>query len=204
MKRILVSSLAGVVLLGLLGCGGGGGSSSGGGTPNVGTLTYVNPTNYPATFPGFALVEDPNSTSSNLILDLVGPHLRNQQGQVVPYPAAGLTFGFSADSTRVAWAGSNPNAITNGNIFTAGNSSQLIYGWVTGGSLQGILSAKGFNNMVTDIGDSGILAKVTLKPVPGAATGTVTLTDSGLGNLMDNNGPPALPIQIAVGTLTLK
>ena len=47
------------------------------------------------------------------------------------------------------------------------------------------------------------IATITLKAVPGAKAGTVTLTDSGFGSLMDGNGPPATPVAFSVGTLTL-
>ena len=55
---------------------------------------------------------------------------------------------------------------------------------------------------VSNLG-TGIIAKIARTPAAGASAGAVTLKDSGFGNLMDSSGPPALPVQILVGTLTL-
>lgn len=197
MKRFLLPLLSGAVVFGLLACGGGGSSSSGGGgSTAVGALTYTNPTWAGQPFQ-FALVQDAASTSTNLVLDVVGP-----TGTGYQLPATGITFGFQADATRVTW-GTSP-VVTNGTVFTSlGTGVQLAQGWVSsGGYLQGIVSYKGLANQVTDVG-TGVIAKITLTPVPGATAGAVTLQDSGLGNFMNNQGPPALPIQFAVGTLTL-
>jgi hypothetical protein len=197
MKSILLSSLAGLTLLGLAACGGGGGGGSSPSPAATGNLTYVDPSYQDQPFQ-FALVKDPASTSSNLVLDVVGP-----TGTGYPLPAVGITFGFLADATKVAW-GTSP-VVTNGTTFPAGNYGPLAQGWVSaGGYLQGLVANKGLtaNALVADVG-TGVIAKITLTPVAGATAGTVTLKDTGLGNFMDNSGPPALPIQFSVGTLTL-
>lgn len=190
MKRILFPFLASMALLGLTACGGGGGGSS----PTTGTLTYTNPA-YQGLPYQFALVRDAASTSSTLVLDVVGP-----TGTGYALPSVGVTFGFSVDLSKASW-GTAP-VVANGTVFPAGTGVQLVKGWVTGGYLQGIVATKGLTSEVADVGN-GVIAKITLTAVPGAATGAVALSDTLQGNFMDNSGPPALPVKFAVGTLTL-
>ena len=187
--------LAALLTLAACGGGGGGGGSTSGGSGGGGTtlaLAYVSPTGYASQATQCALVLDAASTSSNLILDVIGPK---------GFGAVGLTFAFDVDTTKATW--STSPVVTNGNVFTLGTGTQLCQGWVTGKRLQGIVASKGLGNQVSDAG-TGIVAKISLTPVKGATAGTVTLTDAGLGNLMDNNGPPALPVHFSVGTLTLQ
>ena len=196
MKRILLPSLAGATLLGLIACGGGSSSPT---PPNTsasgagGVLTYVNPVN---STQQFALVLDAAATPTNLVLDVVGP-VSN------PISGTGVSFSFQVATSQATWA-TAPAVVSNGTAFSSsalGAGTQLLQGWVSTGQLQGLVSLKGLANQVPL---SGILAKIVLTPVAGAATGTVALTDSGMGTLMTNSGPPALPIQFAVGTLTLQ
>jgi hypothetical protein len=193
MKRLILPSLTGLALLSLCACGGGSSSSS---SATTGTLSYVNPSNASG---NYALVLDSAATSTNLVLDVVGPAAATiGQGT----PATGLSFGFDVDTTYAVWSTSAP--FTNGTVFTdLGGGTQLDQAWVSGKTLQGIVSYKGLSNPVADIG-AGIIAKITLTPAGAAPASpvTVSLTDIGLGALMDNQGPPALPIQFAVGTLT--
>jgi hypothetical protein len=195
MKRLILPSLTGLALLGLCACGGGSSSSS---PSTPGTLSYVNPSNASG---HFALVLDSAATPSNLVLDLVGPSAATV-GQVTP--ATGVSFGFDVDTTYAVWSTSTPFA--NGTVFTdLGDGTQLDQAWVSGKTLQGIVSYKGLSNPVADVG-AGIIARITLTPSGAAPASpvTVSLTDLGLGALMDSQGPPALPIQFAVGTLTCK
>jgi hypothetical protein len=181
-------------LLGLAACGGSGGGAAAGAGAGAGVpgLSYVNPANAQG---GFALVLDAAaSDGSSLVLDLVGP------GSSQATPAVGVTFGFNLDTTRAAWAAT---PVANGSLFTLGTGVQLAQGWVNGASLQGIVSNKGLGNLVADIGSGrGVIARISLAPVPGAAAGPVSLVDNGLGSVLDSSGTP-YAIQVQVGTLTL-
>jgi len=195
MKRILLPPLACVALLGLAGCGGSGGHSSpasgSSGSSSSHTLTYVNPTNASGTL---ALVLDAEATPTNLILDLVGGSSYPATG-----PATGVSFAFDVDTTQAVWS----TVLTNGTLFTnLGTGVQLARGWVAGGRIQGLVSYKGSTSMVSDL-TTGVIAKVTLTPAANATAGTVSLVDAGLGAVIQQT-PPAIPMQIAVGTLTVK
>jgi hypothetical protein len=188
MKRILIAAAA---LLVLAGCGGGStGAASSGPAASSGGLAYVNPG---GTQGQFALIQDAASTSAVLVLDLVGPDLT---------PACGVTFGFDVDATRAVW--STKPVVANGTLFPApATGIQLVQGWVNGARLQAIVANKGLTGQVADIGQSkGVIGQIRLTPVPGAAAGAVTLTDNGLGSLLDNTGT-VTPVQVLVGTLTL-
>jgi hypothetical protein len=201
MNRIVLAFTA-ATLLGLVACGGGGGGatgtgSTGSGNQGVGSgggtttgLTYVDPANIQGQF---ALVLDTAaSTASTLVLDLVGPATSPAT------PAVGVTFGFNVDTSRAAWS---TTPVVNGTLFTLGTGVQLARSWVNGPTLQGIVSNKGLAAQVGDIGN-GVIAKIELTPVPGAATGLVSLVDNGLGTVLDSSGTP-YPVQVLVGTLTL-
>jgi hypothetical protein len=188
--------VATTALLGLAACGGGSGKgaagASSGGAGSVSGLAYVNPANAQGQF---ALVLDTAaSTSSSLVLDLVGPETSPAT------PAVGVTFGFNLDTTRAAWAAT---PVLNGTLFTLGTGVQLAQGWVNGATLQGIIANKGLANQVADVGSGqGVIGKIQLSPLPGAAAGAVSLVDNGLGTVLDSSGTP-YAIQVQVGTLTL-
>jgi hypothetical protein len=93
--------------------------------------------------------------------------------------------------------------VANGTLFTPATGTQLVQGWVNGARLQAIVANKGLSGQVSDIGQSkGVIGKIRLSPAPGAAAGTVNLTDNGLATLLDNTGT-VTPVQVLVGTLTL-
>ena len=202
MKRNLLPCSALVALIGLVGCGGssnhpdsastsGSSSNSGSGSSSSPTLSYVNPVNASGTL---ALVLDADATPTNLILDLVGGSSYPATG-----PATGVAFAFDVDTTKAVWAASP--ALTNGTLFTnLGSGVQLAQGWVAGGRIQGLVSYKGSVNMVADM-TTGIIAKITLTPAANATAGAVSLVDSGFGAISQQT-PPAIPMTIAVGTLT--
>ena len=202
MKRFLLPLLAAATLLSLAACGGGSSSvaSSNNSTGGTKTLSYVNPSNIAGQF---ALVQDSASTSSTLILDLIGPETADAQTGATSTPGLGVSFGFNVDATKAAWA--TPSAWTtpyaaNGSLFSLGSGVQLAQGWVAGGSLQGIVSNKGLSNQVSDIG-VGVIGKIALTPVQGGTVGTVALTDNGLGTLLNSYG--TFQVTVLVGTLTL-
>jgi hypothetical protein len=186
LHRIVAPAAA--LLLGVLGCGGK--SSSG---PS---LAYTNPA---ANTADFQLVRDSASTDQNLVLDLVGPSGTS---------GVGVTFSFKLDTSQATW-GTSP-VVTNGNVFSLGSGTQLAKGWVTSGQLQGIVSNKGLvgSSVVSDLslstgGTAGIIAKIQLQPASGATTGSATLTDGGLGTLLDSSGG-IYAITVDVGTLQLQ
>ncbi len=180
MNRLLPAALA---LLGLAACGGG----SGAGVPG---LVYQDP---PGTQGRFALVLDPASTPSLLVLDLVGPEAA---------PACGVSFGFDLDPARANW--STSPVVSNGTLFTPAAGSQLVQGWVNGGRLQAVIANKGIADPVANLGPSqGLIGRIRLVPAPGAAAGPVSLADSGLATLLDRTGT-ATPVQVAVGSLRLQ
>lgn len=182
MKRLLPPSLA---LLALSACGGGSSSSS----PHASALAYVNPA---GTSGNYALVKDPASTGTQLVLDVVGP-----EGSA----AVGVTFGFDVDAAKAAWAAA---PVANGTLFGGSGANLLCQGWVSQGRLQGIAANRGLAFQVSDIGASkGVLARITLTPASGAAAGTVALSDNGLATVLASDGVPQ-PIRILVGTLTLQ
>jgi hypothetical protein len=201
-NRVLPPLLAAASLLSLAACGGGGSSvtSSSGSSGGAQTLSYQNPAN---TAGQFFLKMDSASTSATLILDLVGPETADASTGEPSTPGLGVTFGFNVDTTKAVWA--TPSAwttpyVANGSLFSLGSGVQLAEGWVAGGSLQGIVSNKGLNNQVNDIG-VGVIGKIALTPVQGGTGGQVALSDNGLGTLLNSYG--TTPVTVLVGTLTL-
>jgi len=114
-----------------------------------------------------------------------------------------VTFGFTLDTTKATWT-----SLANGTLFAtstaAGNT--LIQRWLdtaTGSRIQGIVAYRGLGTTVSDIGyaNGKVIAKLTLTPVAGASSGTVTLADSGQGTYIDNTGSTTT-FTVAVGTLS--
>jgi hypothetical protein len=196
MNRLVPTLLTAITIVVLAGCGGSSNvAASSGSTGSIG-LSYVNPTLSGDTF---ALVKDSASTASILILDLVGPDSSDST-----FPACGVTFGFTLDTTKATWG-----SIANGTLFAtstaAGNT--LIQRWLdtaTGSQLQGIVAYRGLATAVSDIGYASgkVIAKLTLTPVANASSGTVTLADGGQGTYIDNTGSTT-SFTVAVGTLSL-
>lgn len=184
--RPLLPALA---LAALTACGGG----SGPGTPANPGLVYVDPG---PSATDFTLVRDASSTATTLVLNLVGPSTA----------AVGVTFSFNVDTARATW-GATP-AVTNGDVFTLGAGTLLAKGWVTGNHLQGLVSNKGLAQEVADVSlnparGRGVIAKVQLRLVPGAAAGAVTLTDGGRSTQLDSFGG-ITPIRVVVGQLSVQ
>ncbi len=194
MRRFILPLTAVAALLALAACGGGASNSvatgSGGTGGATSTLSYVNPPAAEAQGQ-FALVLDTGATTSSaLVLDLVGPATSPVT------PACGVTFGFNVDTTRAAWAAT---PVTNGTLFTVGT---LCQGWVNGQTLQGIAANKGLLHPVDDV-SAAVIGKISLTPVSGGPAGQVSLVDNGLGTVLDPSGTP-YAVPVVVGTLTLK
>ena len=184
--RMTISTLAGAsALLLLAACGGGGGGSSTPSGPTYATkLVYTNPTSG-----AYQLVQDPASSGGTLILDVVS---------TTGAPISGVSFSFSADSAKAAWASSA--AVQNG-AFNLGSAPQALASKVSGTELQGSVAQKGIASPITPTSTTA-LAKITLTLKSHVSPSTITFTDSGKGAYLDAGGVHATAI--AVGTLKAK
>ena len=197
MTRAFRSTQTAVACLGiatLLACGGGGG---GGSTPTppktiADSLNYTNPTRG-----NYRLTRNSASTSTHLVLDLVGPSSGTAHGI-----AAIFTIGGSA----AVWskvASSDALHVQNG-PFTLGAAPQMLVGKVTGSQLQVGLFQRRTADTAVNLNQT--LARIAVDLAPNtpvntpitltAAKGSVLLAD---GTLVDLS---LSPNQIAIGTLT--
>jgi hypothetical protein len=191
LARLTQGTLAGLTILALAACSGGGG---GGGQPPVppktiaDTLTYTAPSGS-----GLLLLRDASSTSTRLVLNVVGP----------PSTAlSGVAFFLSADQTKVTWAnvGSDKVAEPSPAFF----SNTLVKAKVSGDVLQAGVFQKGTTAPATT-GASTVLAKVALDLKSNIPVGTtITLSaPAGKSVIMNPSTNPTVttPIAFAVGTL---
>jgi hypothetical protein len=185
------------LLAGLLACGGGGGG--GGGTTTTpppktvaDRLDYTNPSSG-----SFTLVKDTTlSTSSHLVLNLLGP---------AGSSATGVGFILSADQTRVTWSkpvGSDAVLARSG-LFDLGTTTpQLVVGKSTGDQLQVAFYQKGTTKPPVTFTASSVLASVALDLKSGIPVGTVISISAVSGKAVLSQGSAApQPIAIATGTL---
>jgi hypothetical protein len=194
-KLLPSTAMALACLLLAAGCTGGGSGS--GNNPAATGLVYTNPVNVSDEF---ALLQDPASTPTTLVLDLVGPSTTDASKQIA---GLGVTFSLQVDTTRANW--NQTPVVKNGTVFTQssgpyGATTPIVQGWVLEGNLQGIVSNKGLGNTVANMGLATI-CQIQLNVVPGAQ-GAVSLADSGYSTYMDPDGGQ-WPIRVKVGTLTI-
>src|SRR5512133_489176 len=162
----LHTGFAALLLTGLLACGGGGGGSSTPAPPPTATsLAYTDPTSGT-----FLLKKNTTlSTTTHLVLDLVGP---------ASATGSGITATFGADTTKVVWANVAATAPTgtfvqNGAVFSLGTAPQILKGTVTGGALQVTAAQKGTGSPVSL---NAPLLRVALDLKASQPTGSVTLS----------------------------
>ena len=178
-------------LLLLLGCGGAKQSqditSSAHAPVKAGALVYTAPTGA-----GYQLVKDASSSSTHLVLGLVGPAGAQLKGVV-------LTL--NADAAKATW--SNPGGtvdsyIKEGQVLALGAGTKLMKSQLSGASLQLALFQKG-NAAAATLGAQPLLS-VALDLKAGATPGPVSLS-SATAQILDPTGTTQA-ITVAVGTLT--
>lgn len=186
----LLSGSAALALAGFLACGGGGGGSSA--PPTATSLSYADPTSGTYLLKRNATL----STSTHLVLDLVGP---------ASATGSGVTATFSADTTKVAWANvssSDPanTFVQNGSAFNLGAAPLILRGKLSGATLQVTAAQKGTGAPVA-LGSP--LLRVALDLKASQPAGTVALSaDSTKGQVIDGTGAIVSPISVTVGVLT--
>jgi hypothetical protein len=189
----LRTSFVALLLTGLLACGGGGGGSSTPAPPPTATsLAYTDPTSGT-----FLLKKNTTlSTTTHLVLELVGP---------ASATGSGVTATFGADTTKVAWVNvtaSDPAStfVQNGTAFSLGTAPQILKGKVTGGTLQVAAAQKGTGSPVAL---NAPLLRVALDLKTSQPTGSISLSaDPTKCQLLDGAGTIVSPITVTVGTLT--
>lgn len=133
------------------------------------------------------------STSTHLVLDLVGP----------AGTGTGVSATFSADTTKVAWvnvAASDPAAfVQTGGTFNLGAAPQILKGKVTGNVLQVTAAQKG---TASPVSLNAPLLRIALDLKASQPTGAITLTaDAAKCQVLDGTGAISA-ITVSVGTLT--
>ena len=171
----------------MLACGGGGGGST---PPPAPTLKFTEPTSGP-----YQLKRNAASTGNKLVLDVMAVNAGT---------GAGVAFILQADPAKVSWAkvqANDPEYVRNGTIFTLGNAPQALKSKVSGGTLQVVISEKGYASPKPL---NGHLATVALELKSGIASGPVTLSVTpGKASALTDTGAIS-PITIATGTLTVQ
>lgn len=192
----LALGLAPSLLAVLLACGGGGGGGGTTTTPPPKTvadrLDYTNPTGA-----SFMLVKDTTlSTSSHLVLNLLGP---------AGTSATGVGFILSADTTKVTWAkpAGSDTVLAHSGLFDLGTASpQLMVGKNTGDQLQVAFYQKGTTKPAVTFTAGSILASVSLDLKGSIPVGTVVSISAVSGKAVLSQGSAApQAITIATGTL---
>jgi len=188
-------SVLGLLSLALLTACGGGSAPSGTITPPptpASSLSYQDPT-----AAGFRLVKNTTtSTSTRLVLDLIGPSSTTT--------AKGVAFFLTTDTSKVTWvhpSGSSGSCIAVGTVFPLGSAPKLLADKVNGNQLQVGIFQKG--TTATTLGNAPILSLAL--DLKGAAVpkGTVSLSPASANPAKVLNADGTLSdITINVGTLS--
>lgn len=131
------------------------------------------------------------STPTHLVLDLIGAGAPT---------GAGIAFTLSTDPAVAAWAKvspADPELIQGGAVLSLGTGVQALRGKASGALLQGVVGQKGLAGAVAL---NGVLARVAVDLVAGAAKGVVALSAT-KAQVLQGDGTIA-PVSIAVGVLT--
>jgi len=171
----------------LIGCGGGSSSSTGStstAASSAQALAYTAPTST-----GYRLVRNASSTSTHLVLDLVGPSGTQIQG--------GL-FTFSADSTKATWGnpGGSDTYVLEGSALSLGTGIKLLKSQMSGQTLTAAIYQKGSTAAAT-LGSAPVLS-VALDLKSGASVGSLSLTCT-YAQTLDASGTKNVTV-VAAGT----
>ncbi len=187
--------LAALGLVAILGCKdtGSTSASSNPSTPTATTLAYVDPT------AGTYLLKKNTtlSTTSHLVLDLVGPAATT---------GSGISATFSADTAKVTWTNVSAldpanTLVQGGGTFNLGSAPQILKGKVVGSTLQVAAAQKGIGSPVSL---NGPLLRIALDLKASQATGAVAFSAPSANHqsqLLDATGN-LVDITVTVGTLT--
>ncbi len=191
-----LSSFALVALTGLVACSGGGGGPTTPVTPPAKTiadrLDYTNPTGS-----GYTLVKNGSSTSTHLVLDLMGP---------VGTQGTGVGFYLSTDPAKVTWSkpASSDTVLARNVLFDLGTAPQLMVGKAnTGGDqLQVAFYQKGITKPAVNFTASSILATVAVDLKSNVPLGAVSLSAPSGKAVITNGASTPTTITINVGTIS--
>jgi hypothetical protein len=176
------------LLISLFACGGGGGGDTPNpppASPKASGLLYTDPSGT-----GWRFVKDGSSTSTHLVLNLLGPSAGSGHG---------VAFTLAVDPAKATWSKVVPadSEYVKNVAYNLGSGSQFFKSRVQAGSLSVGVFQKGVAGAAVPY--SGPLVRVALDFVSGSApntaipitvSGTQELTASGMG-----------PITVAAGTL---
>ena len=154
MRNTISVSVTTIMLLGLLACSGGGGKEE----PKPPPVTFATSLNYTnPTGTSYRFVKGAASTSSTLILELVGPASAS---------GLGVTFSIQTDTAKAKFVkvnSSDAELAQNGNVFQLGTAPQFFKSVEDGNALLVSLAQKGSGN-VRNL--DGVLARVALQLQP--------------------------------------
>ena len=184
-------TLSGLALASLVACSGGGSTSSAPPAKTIADrLDYTNPTSGT-----YMLVKDTTSTSTHLVLNLMGP-----AGTL----GSGVGFFLTADTTKVAWSkvnSSDTEFVKNG-AFTLGSGVQLLKSKVTGDQLQAGVFQKGTTVPAVTFTTAGVLASVALDLKGNVPLGAVAFSAVSNKAVLTNGSAAPVAIVLSAGTLT--
>ena len=194
--RYVVSLLATLWLAILVGCGGGSSGSSQSTQPTTTATTTSLSYQNPSSTTGFSLVQDTAaSTSTHLVLDLVGPSGTQ---------TLGVAIFLEVDTTKAVWSFPTTAAgayVAPGSVILLGSSPQMLASKVQNGALQVGLFQKG--GTATTLGTAPILSVALDLNGSSVPKGTVELaTQSGKTSVSVNADGTQSNITLNVGILT--
>jgi len=177
----------------LFGCGGGGG----GGTTTASSTTASSLSYSDPSGTGWRLVKDTtNSTSTRLVLSLVGPTATKARGVALTLtaPSAQLSYGKFSDGTYIQDGGTFELYVSDS------SEPQLLAGGVQSGSLTLGVFQKGSSQTAKSCGTT--LLQFALDIADGASTGSASLTVSKAQMLSSSSALQT--ITVSTGTVTLQ